>query len=86
MAHPVAQSQSRLAHAVHGLGPTPVPYHAVQAEVPAQVLYATGQDQYRKPEKGMWDYWLEHGNDGQEPGKLQTNVHDDHAVNTVQAM
>ena len=42
--------------------------NSVQAAVPAQVLLATGVDQYRKPEKGMWDYFVEHGNDGKQPG------------------
>lgn len=42
--------------------------HCVQAEVPAQILLATGKDHYRKPERGMWDYFIEHGNEGKEPG------------------
>ena len=42
--------------------------NSVQAAVPAQTLLATGVDQYRKPEKGMWDYFVEHGNDGKQPG------------------
>ena len=42
--------------------------NSVQAAVPAQILLATGVDQYRKPEKGMWDYFVEHGNDGKQPG------------------
>ena len=36
--------------------------------MPAQILVATSTDQYRKPEKGMWDYFVEHGNEGKEPG------------------
>ena len=42
--------------------------HCVQAEVPAQILLATGKDHYRKPEKGMWDYFIAHGNEGKQPG------------------
>ncbi|DBA94786.1 TPA: hypothetical protein ACH3X1_002331 [Trebouxia sp. C0004] len=38
-----------------------------EAGVPAQILLATGTDQYRKPEKGMWEYFVEHGNEGKEP-------------------
>ncbi|KAA6429316.1 hypothetical protein WJX79_008683 [Trebouxia sp. C0005] len=38
-----------------------------EAGVPAQILLATGTDQYRKPEKGMWDYFVQHGNEGKEP-------------------
>ena len=41
---------------------------ALQAEVPAQILLATGKDHYRKPERGMWDYFIEHGNEGKQPG------------------
>lgn len=40
----------------------------MQAGVSAQILLATGLDQYRKPEKGMYDYFVEHGNGGQTPG------------------
>ena len=39
-----------------------------QAEIPAQILLATGKDHYRKPERGMWDYFIEHGNEGKQPG------------------
>ncbi len=42
--------------------------HCLQAGVPAQILLATGTDQYRKPDKGMWEYFVEHGNEGKEPG------------------
>lgn len=42
--------------------------HCVQAEIPAQILLATGKDHYRKPERGMWDYFIEHGNEGKKPG------------------
>lgn len=45
----------------------------VQAGVTAQILCATGQDQYRKPESGMFDYFVEHGNGGQKPG--QSDIH-----------
>lgn len=40
----------------------------LQAGITAQILLATGVDQYRKPEKGMYDYFIEHGNGGQLPG------------------
>lgn len=42
--------------------------HSVQANVPAQILLATSKDQYRKPERGMWDYFIQHGNEGKQPG------------------
>ncbi|KAL3163075.1 hypothetical protein ABBQ32_009495 [Trebouxia sp. C0010 RCD-2024] len=37
------------------------------ANIPAQILLATSKDQYRKPERGMWDYFIEHGNEGEHP-------------------
>ena len=42
--------------------------HCIQVDVPAQILLATGKDHFRKPERGMWDYFIEHGNEGKEPG------------------
>jgi len=32
------------------------------------VFAATLKDSYRKPERGMWDFFVEHGNEGVEPG------------------
>ena len=32
------------------------------------VLLATNKDEYRKPETGMWDFWVKLGKAGVEPG------------------
>ena len=36
--------------------------------VPVQVFAATLKDSFRKPERGMWDFFVEHGNEGVDPG------------------
>jgi bifunctional polynucleotide phosphatase/kinase len=36
-------------------------------EVPVQVLMATNKDEYRKPERGMWDFFVQHMNAGVAP-------------------
>ncbi len=41
----------------------------VQAGVPAVVLAATQRDELRKPERGMWDFYVERFLDGQAPGE-----------------
>lgn len=33
-----------------------------------QVVVATQKDDFRKPERGMWDFFVEHGNEGVSPG------------------
>ena len=33
-----------------------------------QVMIATQKDDFRKPERGMWDFFVEHGNQGVAPG------------------
>ena len=44
--------------------------HNVQIKVPATIMYATGKEGcgVRKPEPGMWDFFVEHLNDGVQPG------------------
>lgn len=39
-----------------------------QIGVPAQVVAATQKDDFRKPERGMWDFFVERGNEGTAPG------------------
>ena len=43
----------------------------MQIKVPATIMYATGKEGcgVRKPETGMWDFFVEHLNDGVQPGK-----------------
>ena len=55
----------------------------MQAAVPAQILLATGLDQYRKPEKGMWDYFVTHGNDGKAPGSSANGLLACHELSTA---
>ena len=43
---------------------------APQLGVPAQVFASTQKDGLRKPERGMWDFFVEHGNEGVNPGAL----------------
>ena len=33
-------------------------------------LLATNKDEYRKPETGMWDFWVRETYEGAEPGQL----------------
>ena len=44
--------------------------HNVQIKVPATLMYGTGKEGcgVRKPEPGMWDFFVEHLNDGVQPG------------------
>ena len=42
----------------------------MQLGCPMTVLYATKDDEYRKPKKGMWDFFLQQYNQGLEPGAL----------------
>ena len=44
--------------------------HNVQIKVPATIMYGTGKEGcgVRKPEAGMWDFFVEHLNDGVQPG------------------
>ena len=43
----------------------------MQIDVPATIMYATGKEGcgVRKPELGMWDFFVENLNDGVQPGK-----------------
>ena len=43
----------------------------MQIDVPATIMYATGKEGcgVRKPETGMWDFFVEHLNGGVQPGK-----------------
>ena len=43
-----------------------------QINVPATIMYATGKEGcgVRKPEPGMWEFFVEHLNGGVQPGKL----------------
>jgi len=36
------------------------------------VMMATNKDKTRKPETGMWDFWVQHGNGGVQPGLHKT--------------
>ena len=47
--------------------------YSTQAAVPAQILLATALDDYRKPNVGMWNYFVEHGNEGRKPGRSHTH-------------
>lgn len=40
----------------------------LQLGVPVQIFMALQKDEYRKPETGMWQYMVEHCNDGIQPG------------------
>lgn len=42
----------------------------MQLQVPATIMYATGKEGcgVRKPETGMWDFFVDHLNDGVQPG------------------
>ena len=42
----------------------------MQLQVPATIMYATGKEGcgVRKPETGMWDFFVAHLNDGVQPG------------------
>ena len=44
--------------------------HNVQIKVPATIMYGTGKEGcgVRKPEAGMWEFFVEHLNDGVQPG------------------
>lgn len=46
----------------------------MQIDVPATIMYATGKDGcgVRKPEPGMWDFFVENLNGGVQPGKCST--------------
>ena len=59
----VAASKAATLHARRSCGAE------LQIGVPAQVFAATQKDELRKPERGMWDFFVEHGNDGVAPGK-----------------
>jgi len=39
------------------------------------VVMATNKDKNRKPEKGMWDFWVEHGNNAVQPGAGHNSTH-----------
>lgn len=43
--------------------------HPSQIGLEPPVLLATNKDDNRKPETGMWQFFVEHGNKGVEPGK-----------------
>jgi hypothetical protein len=43
----------------------------MQIGVDATILYATGKEnEFRKPEPGMWTFFVEHLNDGVVPGMV----------------
>ena len=42
----------------------------MQLGCPMTMIYATKDDEYRKPKKGMWDFFVQQYNQGQEPGTL----------------
>ena len=66
--HTVLTTSSNVVVASTWSAAYPAPAPDRKLGVPAQVFAATLKDSYRKPERGMWDFFVEHGNEGVEPG------------------